>query len=326
MNQAVDEVTSDPVVSLLLLIAGLSLVLATADKLVNQTVGVARALRASPFLVATLALGLDPENLAVGSVASFENADGLALGTILGSAMVTIALAFGVTALLAPLRFERVPPEIPAVPIASALLLSGLALDGRLSRIDGAILLAGYGAAIAALMRLARRGRDIRGLAAEAETSGKSEQRGTIASLGLLAASLLAIIAGGGLIVAGATDLIRRSGLSQTVVGMTVIALAISAEELARELPAAIRGRPEIAFGNVTGSILAFFLFNAGVIALVGPLEVGPGVSRFYLPFAAGTAILVCVLALRGGFPRWTGALLVLLYAAFVAGGYLLTG
>ncbi|MGH7564158.1 MAG: sodium:calcium antiporter [Gemmatimonadota bacterium] len=124
----------------------------------------------------------------------------------------------------------------------------------------------------------------------------------------------------------GATDLIRRTGLSQTVVGMTAIALAISAEELARELPAAIKGRPEIAFGNVVGSILAFFLFNAGAIALVGPLEVGPETSRFYLPLAAGTAVLVCALALRGGFSRWTGALLVLVYAVFVAGGYLLAG
>jgi cation:H+ antiporter len=301
------------------------LILASAEKLVNGTVGVAQAVRVSPFLVATLALGFDPENLAVGAVASFENADGLALGTILGSAMVAIALAFGITALVAPMRFERIPPEILAVPVAAVILLGALALDGRLSRVDGAILLAGYGAAITVLVRLARRGRDIRG-AADSGTPQAPEPRRTLASVGILAASLLAIIIGGELLVTGATDLIRRFDLSQTVVGMTVIALAISAEELARELPAAIKGRPDIAFGNVAGSILAFFLFNAGAIAVIGPLELGPGTTRFYLPLAAGTGVLVCALALRGKFPRWTGFLLVLVYAVFVAGGYLLPG
>ncbi len=314
---------ADLIVSLLLLVAGLALILASAEKLVDGTAGLAQALRVSPFLVATLALGFDPENLAVGAVASFEGADGIALGTIFGSAMVAIALAFGITALVAPMRFERVPPEIPAIPVAATLLLSALALDGRLSRIDGAILLAGYATAIVTLTRLGRHGRDIRGLAAEAEELRETEQRGRIASLGLLAGSLVAIIVGGELLVTGASDLIQHSGLSQTAVGMTAVALAISAEELARELPAAMRGRPEIAFGNVAGSILAFFLFNAGVIAMAAPLEVGPVTSRFYLPFAAGTAILVCLLALRGRFSRGTGALLVGIYMVFAVGGYL---
>lgn len=312
--------------SVLLVVAGLLLILWFAEKIVDGTVGVARSLHASTFLIAAVILGFDPENLAVGAVASFENADGIALGTILGSAMVSIALAFGITALVAPMRFERVPREILAVLVLAAVLLAAVGMDGRLSRIDGAILLASYIVGISALVRLGKRGREVRGLAGEVKHMEEVVGRGAVAAPGFLALSLLGLIAGGELLVTGATDLIRRFGLSQTVVGMTVIALAISAEELARELPAARQGRPEIAFGNVAGSILAFFLFNAGVIALVRPLEVSPETTRFYLPFAAGTAVLVCALALRGQFPRWTGAALVLLYVAFVAGAYLLPG
>lgn len=71
---------------------------------------------------------------------------------------------------------------------------------------------------------------------------------------------------------------------------MTVVALAISVEELARTVPAALAGRPEVSFGTVAGSVLAFFLFNAGVIALVSPLDVGAPTLRFYLPVAVGTS------------------------------------
>jgi cation:H+ antiporter len=105
---------------------------------------------------------------------------------------------------------------------------------------------------------------------------------------------------------------------------MTILAFLVSIEELARELPAARRGRPEISFGNVVGSILAFFLFNAGVIALVRPVPVSAKVLSFYLPAASVTTLFVCGLMLTRRIPRWAGVVLVLLYAAFAAGGYFL--
>jgi len=107
---------------------------------------------------------------------------------------------------------------------------------------------------------------------------------------------------------------------------MTVLALAISLEEVARTVPAARAGRADVVYGNVAGSILAFFLFNAGVIALVSPLEVGTSTLRFYLPAAAGVVVLVSAFLLARRLPRWAGALLVGAYLAFAAGGYLLYG
>ena len=97
-----------------------------------------------------------------------------------------------------------------------------------------------------------------------------------------------------------------------------------SVEELERELPAARQGRPDISFGNVLGSIFAFFLCNAGIIALVRPVPVDRAVLTFYLPVTFMTAAVVSGLMLTKCVPRWAGGLLILLYGIFVAGGWFL--
>jgi cation:H+ antiporter len=104
---------------------------------------------------------------------------------------------------------------------------------------------------------------------------------------------------------------------------MTILALLVSVEEIARELPAALPGRPEISHGNVVGSILAFFCFNAGVVALVRPLAMPPEVRRFYLPVCFVAVAITTTAMLAGKIPRWTGATLLLVYLFFVAGNKL---
>jgi cation:H+ antiporter len=140
-------------------------------------------------------------------------------------------------------------------------------------------------------------------------------------SLGLLVLSLVAIVVGSEMLVASSETIIASLGLSDTVFGMTILALLVSIEELARELPAALQGRPEISFGNVVGSILAFFLCNAGIIAMVQPVPVSEQVLRFYLPLCLLTIVVVSLFMLRQQIPRWAGAVLVGLYLLFVAGG-----
>jgi len=306
-------------------VAGIALVLFFAGRLVTGTIAFARGFGVSAFVVSVIFLGFDPENLAVGAVGAFESAGGIALGTIVGSAMVAIALAFGVTALVVPLRFEQAPRPILIVPILSVLLMSLLAWDGQLSRLDGLILLAGYAAGIVYLVWLSRHGIDIRGAGLGKKTE-KAEGIGRGKAIGLLVLSLVMIVVGSELLVTGATNLIERFGLSQTLIGMTLVALAISIEELARELPAALKGRPEIAFGNVAGSVLTFFLFNAGIIALIRPLEAGAAAVQFYLPMAAATVVLISAFLLFRQIPRWAGAILVTAYIGFAVGGYLLYG
>jgi cation:H+ antiporter len=152
----------------------------------------------------------------------------------------------------------------------------------------------------------------------------KSNIPGKWPSLGLFILSLVVIVVGSELLVSGAQTLLRRFEISDLPFGMTILAFLVSIEELERELPAARQGRPDISFGNVLGSILAFFLCNAGVIALVRPLPVDHTVLTFYLPFAFVTTAVVSGFMLTKRVPRWAGSLLILLYALFVLGGWLL--
>ena len=187
---------------------------------------------------------------------------------------------------------------------------------------DGAILLLGFVVSTAFLAWLSRRGLDIRPAGEVAESLETAESGDKWKSFGLLVLSIGALVVGGEMLVFGAAVIIARLGLSETVFGMTILAFLISIEELARELPAALRGRPEISFGNVVGSILAFFLFNAGIIALVRPVAVDAQVLQFYLPVCFGTVVVVSVLMMTKQVTRWAGGILVLLYCVFVLKGY----
>ncbi len=311
------------IVSIALFVVGLGLVIYFAEKLVKGAVGTSLGFGVSTFLISVIFIGFDPENLAVGAVGSFEGIAGIALGSIIGAAMVAIALAFGITALFVPMRFEQVPKQILTVPILAVLLLGILSLDGQLSRIDGAVLLLGFVLSVNYLLRLSKRGFDIKPTGEVAETLEEAGELSKWKSFGLLLLSLAAIIIGSEMLVAGSETIIVRLGLSDTVFGMTILAFLVSIEELARELPAAMKGRPEISFGNVVGSILAFFLFNAGIIALVRPVTVGTQVLRFYLPICLGTVIVVSLFMMTKKIPRWAGGILVLLYLIFIAGSYI---
>lgn len=309
--------------SIVLFVVGLGLVIYFAEKLVKGAVGTSLGFGISAFLVSVIFIGFDPENLALGAVASFQGAAGIALGSIIGAAMVAIALAFGITALVAPMEFEKAPKQILVVPVLAVLLLGILSVDGQLSRVDGAVLVVGFVLSILYLLRLSKKGLDIRPTGEVAETLEEAGELSRWKSFALLLFSLAAIIVGSAMLVAGSETIIAGLGLSETVFGMTILALLVSIEELARELPAALKGRPEISYGNVAGSILAFFLFNAGVIALVRPVPVSTQVLKFYLPLCLITVIVVSLFMMRKNVPRWAGVVLIALYLVFFAGGYI---
>lgn len=304
--------------AILLVIAGTVLVVFFSGRLVRGVVDTSRGFGVSAFLISVIFLGFDPENLAVGATGSYEDVAGIALGSIVGAAMVAFALAFGVTALIAPMRFEDVPKRVLGVPIVSVLLFGALALDGTLTRLDGGLFLGGYALAVGYLIWLSRRGENIEAATKPREAEVDSKRK----AAGLFVLSLAAIVAGSEMLVEGSKVLIERLGITDTFFGMTLLALLVSVEEVARELPAAMRGHPEISFGNVVGSALAFFLFNAGVIALVRPVEIAAPVRQFYLPVALITVVVISLFMWRKAVPRWAGAVLVLLYGVFVVGGY----
>ena len=151
----------DIIIAVVFFGVGLGLIIFFAEQLVKGVVGTSVGFGLSTFLFSVIFIGFDPDNLAVGTVASAEGVTGIALGSILGGAMVAVALAFGISALVAPMTFAQVPPQVLAVQMLAVVLLAALALDGQLSRVDGGILLVGFGLAVLYLVRLGRRGLDI---------------------------------------------------------------------------------------------------------------------------------------------------------------------
>jgi cation:H+ antiporter len=312
------------VIALIFFGVGLGLVIFFAEQLVKGVVGTSMGFGLSTFLLSVIFIGFDPDNLAVGTAASAEGMAGIALGSVIGGAMVAVALAFGISALIAPMTFAQVPPQVLAVQMLAVVLLAALTVDGQLSRVDGGLLLVGFGLAVLYLVRLGQRGLDI----TPSGEVGHRLQRGNIPgrwpSLGLFLLSLVAIVVGSEMLVSGAQRLLMRFEISDLPFGMTILAFLVSIEEVERELPAARQGRPDISFGNVLGSILAFFLCNAGIIALVRPVPVDRAVLTFYLPLAFLTTAVVSGFMFTRRIPRWAGGVLILLYAVFAMGGWLL--
>lgn len=308
---------------LVVFVAGILLIVYFSEKLVEATVGTSLGFGISTFLISVIFIGFDPENLGLGAMASYEGVVGIAIGTIIGSAMVAIALAFGITALISPMKFRQVPMQIPLIQVGAVLLFGALSFDGMLSRIDGLLLLAGYGAAVWYLIYLGEKGLDIRPTGEAAEVLEEGKEFGRWRAAAQLAGSLVAIVVGSEFVIWAFEEIIAGYELSDTVFGITVLALLVSIEEVARELPAAMKGRPEITVGNVIGSVMAFFLFNAGIIALVRPVPVSAEVFNFYLPLSLGIVLFVTFLMIRKSIPRWAGFILVVAYLLFFARGYL---
>ena len=317
-------INMDIILALVVCVLGLGLVIFFAEQLVKGVIGTSMGFGLSAFLLSVLFIGFDPDNLAVGAAASAEKMSGIALGSILGGAMVAIALAFGLSAVVAPMMFVQVPPQIVGVQMLAVILFAVLILDSELSRVDGVILLTAFVLAVLYLLRLGRRGLDIKPSGEVAHRLQKGNIPGKWLSIGIFVLSLAAIAVGSEMLVKGTQTLLARFHLADLPFGMTILAFAVSIEELERELPAARQGRPDISFGNVLGSILAFFLCNAGIIALVRPVPVDRVVLTFYLPVAVVTTAVVSGLMLTKCVPRWAGGVLMLFYGLFVAGGWFL--
>lgn len=292
--------------AILLLLAGLAVVVAGAELFFEAVLAAAGRLRVSPVLLTVVLSGFELENLAAGIAANAKGLPGAAAGTFLGG---TIFLALGVTGisgLVAPMR-ARLPRTTLMWTAASPLPLLLLSLDGRLSRVDGAVLLVWFVAALAGIAHGSRLAP-----AAEARPKRLIGIR-LLAGMGLLAA-------GGELLSEGIRQTVTRLGVSQTLLGNTVIAASVEAEEVVRVVIPAKRKRSDIALANIMGTIVHFAAFNAGVIALVKPLELDDASRYLHLPMtAAAVLILVAVLGVRVGVRRPEAAVLLALYGGYLA-------
>jgi cation:H+ antiporter len=293
---------------LVALVAGVALVVGAADVFVDGLLGVGRRLGVAPFVLTVALSGFETENLAAGIATNAKGLPGAAAGTFLGGVTFLALGVAGLGGLISPMR-AGLPRRFAAWTALAPLPLLVLAVDGRISRLEGGLLVVWF---FVALIGAARSGRGL--LACE-----EDERRERHAVARLLGG--LAVLTGGGwLLGEGLRTVVRHVGISPTLLGNTALAASVEAEELARVAVPARRGRPELALGNIAGTIIHFAAFNAGVIALVKPLRLDHDTTSFYLPAAAASpAIFAGLLLVRRRLGRSEGATLLLLYAVYVA-------
>jgi cation:H+ antiporter len=300
---------------LLVLVAGMALVLWGAERFTDGALGAAARFGLSTFYVGALVSGFEPENLVTGTAATFGHLPQIALGTVIGSAVFMLTAGLGVALLLAPMEV-RIPKQGGLAMLVSLALFAVLLWgDGTVGRVDGAILV---GAAVGLMAWLYTRSPAF--VAREAEELTEVQQRSRAAVLGLLVAGAAVMILGAELVVHGARMLLASTALSETFLGMAVVGMGESLEETARMVVPARRGHPELAWGNVVGTVVVLLTFNLGVIALVRPVTADPLVLRFHAPYLVACAVLVAVALLcarRLGRPA--GLALVALYGIYLA-------
>jgi cation:H+ antiporter len=248
----------DILIALVFFGVGLGLIIFFAEQLVKGVVGTSMGFGLSTFLLSVIFIGFDPDNLAVGTVASAEGVSGIALGSILGGAMVAVALAFGISALVAPMTFAQVPPQILVVQILAVILFGALAVDGHLSRVDGAILLVGFGLALLSLLRLGRRGLEIKPSGEVGHRLDKGKIPGKWPSLGLFILLLVAIVVGSEMLVSGAQTLLMRFQISDLPFGRRSWPFWSALKNWNESSPPHVKGGRRLALGMCSGPFSRF--------------------------------------------------------------------
>jgi cation:H+ antiporter len=311
----------------LLLLVGFAALYFGADWMVRGAARLQGSLGLSPIVIGltVVSLGTSAPELVVAVLASIQGSGDLAVGNVLGSNLANIGLILGATALVRPLFvLERVVRREIPIMILLTLILFPLLLDLSIGREDGillCLLLALYLTYVFHQGKKAPPG--VFSHYSKLATGARARaRRALLADVALLVVGVLGLVLGGKAIVESATFLGREFGVSEMVIGLTVVAIGTSLPELATSLMAAIRKQTDIAVGNVIGSNVFNIAGVLGVAGTVQPIAVDPGVLRVEYPAVMGLSVLVLLIPLlcrrEGRFQirRLGGAILLGSYLA----------
>ena len=299
---------------LLLILGGLALLVVGGDFLVRGAVALALRLGIAPVIVGltVLAFGTSAPELIVSVAAALGGQPGIALGNVVGSNIANVLLILGATAVIAPVLSSDAELQRSWLwAVGAELLLIALCFAGPLMWWHGAILLAALAVLLSGQLRRARQGK---GDAPELEVGAADPRKIAL----WLVVGLVALPIGAKILVAGASDIARSFGISEAVIGLTLVAIGTSLPELAASLASALRGRADMALGNVIGSNIFNILAIMGITAFFGPLPVPAEMLRVDLWFMLVTTLLVGPFLIRHiAIGRLTGAALLAVYAAY---------
>jgi cation:H+ antiporter len=306
-------------------LAGLMLLIWSADRFVEGASASARHCGVPPLLVGMVVVGFGtsaPE-MVVSVMAAAQGNPGLALGNAWGSNIVNMGLILGVTALVAPIRVRSVVlrKELPLL-IAVALLSAALAWDLALSRTDAGVLLLAF-AAVMVWSVMTARGHGEDALAQETAAEMREGAMPLAPALMWLVVGLLVLVGASRLLVWGAVDIAQALGLSDMVIGLTVLAIGTSLPELAACVVAARKGEDDIALGNVLGSCLFNTLAVVGLAGVIAPMDVDSQALVRELPVMVGLTLLLFLMGRSwrrpGRINRWEAGGLLAVYLGHTA-------
>jgi len=307
-------------ISLLLLVAGLVALVKGADLLVDGAVKISKRSGLSELFIGMtiVAFGTSVPELAV-SISAAVKDSGIAIGNALGSNIANVALVLGMGALILPVKVKRTSLnyEIPFV-ILSSIVASALLLgrDNGLTRSDGVVLLCFLAIFIAYVARMALSDRARNSEENTQETAGK--HIGIFGPILLTFAGVAGVIIGSELVVRSGTDIALSLGISETLVGLTVVAIGTSLPELVTTIAAAVKKSGALALGNILGSNVMNLLLVLGLASTISPIQADRGIA-VELVFMTGLIVLLIPLSSRKrSLGRLSGLLLLGIYIAFI--------
>lgn len=319
-------------VFLLSIVVGLVVLVWSADKFVDGASNVARHYGMSPLLIGMVIIGFGtsaPE-LVVSVLASLQGNPGIALGNAYGSNITNIALILGVTALLMPIAVNSqvLKKELPLLSLITLITIA-LVYDLELSRVDAVIMLLVF---VGLMFWTIKEGlkKSKEALAAEVVEKLEENKVPLKKSYGFLFLGLLLLIVSSRLLVYGAVGVATQLGVSDIIVGLTVVAIGTSLPELASSIVAARKGEPDIALGNVLGSNLFNTLAVVGIAGVIQPLKFAPEIlHRDILVMTVLTLILFVFgygfkKGQQGRINRFEGGFLLLSFVVYTS--YLVWG
>ena len=306
-------------IDILFFLAGLLILYFGADWLVKGASRLAITLNVQPVIVGltVVAFGTSLPEFVVSFIGAMRELPDIALGNIVGSNIVNIGFIIGLSAIIFPLSvyMKLLKFEVPFM-IFAAFLLFIFSINGTVSRMDSilfAVIFSGY---IAYTIRAAKKETpDVAGEYREFLRVRDSIKKDIV----LIIAGLAVLIAGAEILLISAVSIARAMGISELIIGMTIVAVGTSLPELATSAVAAFKRESDISIGNIVGSNIFNILFILGVTGIIRPVSVHPEAWRLHMPVMIFFSLLLFIFMKTGNvISRAEGAVMVLLYISYI--------
>ena len=300
---------------ILLIIVGVVLVIWGADRMTDGAVSIAQRLKIPKIVIGLtiVAMGTSAPEFFVSLMSALKGTPDLAVGNVVGSNIFNTLLIVGVAAMVAPIVISRstVRKDMPWSMLA-AILLTVMCLDSVISRWDALVLFVLFCTFIGYNLREARKGK------AQSDEKEEGKAMRPILAVGLVLLGLGCLVLGSNVFVDSATRVAQQLGVSEAVIGLTIVAGGTSLPELATSVVAARKGQSAIAIGNVIGSNVFNVLMIIGITGLVKPMNIN-GITNVDLGVMTGSMVLVWLFSYtKFKVERWEGAVLTGIFTAYM--------